>query len=83
MGGSTDREGRVEVCVGGRRWRTVCTGIVKNWQELFVHKWDTSLKVTEDEDHNDIALNSISTYLQEAQWQHSTHFLLEHFQSTD
>ncbi len=25
MGGSTDREGRVEVCVGGR-WRTVCTG---------------------------------------------------------
>ncbi len=23
--GSTDREGRVEVCVGGRRWRTVCT----------------------------------------------------------
>ena len=25
MGGSTDREGRVEVCVG-RRWRTVCTG---------------------------------------------------------
>ncbi len=33
---------------------------VKNWQELFVHKWDTSFKVTEDEDHNDIALNSIS-----------------------
>ncbi len=28
MGGSTDREGRVEVCVGGTtsRWRTVCTG---------------------------------------------------------
>ncbi len=29
MGGSTDREGRVEVCVGGHmggRWRTVCTG---------------------------------------------------------
>ncbi|XP_064397195.1 scavenger receptor cysteine-rich type 1 protein M130-like [Halichondria panicea] len=26
VGGSTDREGRVEVCVGGRRWRTVCTG---------------------------------------------------------
>ncbi|XP_064397194.1 scavenger receptor cysteine-rich type 1 protein M160-like [Halichondria panicea] len=25
VGGSTDREGRVEVCVGGR-WRTVCTG---------------------------------------------------------
>ncbi len=25
MGGSTDREGRVEVCVDGR-WRTVCTG---------------------------------------------------------
>ncbi len=25
VGGSTDREGRVEVCVGGRRWRTVCT----------------------------------------------------------
>ncbi len=24
MGGSTDREGRVEMCVGGR-WRTVCT----------------------------------------------------------
>ncbi len=22
---------------------------VKNWQELFVHKWDTSLKVTEDQ----------------------------------
>ena len=26
MGGSTNREGRMEVCVGGRRWRTVCTG---------------------------------------------------------
>ena len=26
MGGSTNREGRVEVCVGGRRWRTVCSG---------------------------------------------------------
>ncbi len=26
VGGSTDREGRVEVCVGGKRWRTVCTG---------------------------------------------------------
>ncbi len=26
VGGSTDREGRVEVCVGGRRWKTVCTG---------------------------------------------------------
>ncbi len=28
VGGSTDREGRVEVCVGGpaSRWRTVCTG---------------------------------------------------------
>ena len=26
VGGSTDREERVEVCVGGRRWRTVCTG---------------------------------------------------------
>ena len=24
--GSTDREGRVEVCVGDRRWRTVCIG---------------------------------------------------------
>ena len=22
---------------------------VKNWQEPFVHKWDTHLKVTEDE----------------------------------
>ena len=28
MGGSNDREGRVEVCVGGR-WRTVCTGSQK------------------------------------------------------
>ncbi len=54
---------------------------VKNWQELFVHKWDTSLKVTEN--HNDIALNSINTYLQKARWQNQTHFLLEHFQSTD
>ncbi len=26
VGGSTDSEGRVEVCVGGWRWRTVCTG---------------------------------------------------------
>ena len=26
VGGSTDREGRVEVCVDGRRWRTVYTG---------------------------------------------------------
>ncbi len=26
VGGSTDREGRVEVCVSGRQWRTVCTG---------------------------------------------------------
>ncbi len=25
MGGTTDREGRVEVCVNSR-WRTVCTG---------------------------------------------------------
>ena len=25
VGGSTDREGRVEVCMGVR-WRTVCTG---------------------------------------------------------
>ena len=25
VGGSTDREGRVEVCAN-RRWRTVCTG---------------------------------------------------------
>ena len=26
MNGSTDREGRVEVCMDGKRWRTVCTG---------------------------------------------------------
>ncbi len=45
VGESTDREGRVEVWVGGRQWRTVCTGS----QELVgaVHKWDTSLKVTQ------------------------------------
>ncbi len=24
---------------------------IKNWQELFVHKWDTSLKVTEYQSH--------------------------------
>ena len=37
-------------------WRCVwvaCDGgqfvlAIKNWQELFVHKWDTSLKVMED-----------------------------------
>ena len=29
MGGPTNREGRVEVCVGGRRWRTICTGSQK------------------------------------------------------
>ncbi len=34
VGGSTDREGQVEVCVGGRRWRTVCTG-KQNWKEPF------------------------------------------------
>ncbi len=49
VGGSTDREGRVEVCVGGR---VVVVGgqfalAVRNWQEPFVHKWDTPLKVTE------------------------------------
>ncbi len=26
VGGSTDREGRVEVCENGTQWRTVCTG---------------------------------------------------------
>ncbi len=48
VGGSTDREGRVEVCVGGRRWRTVCT----DSQELagaVCSQLDTSLKVTEDQ----------------------------------
>ncbi len=39
MGGFTGREGRVEVCVGSRRWRTVC-------QEL-ARAVSTSLKVKE------------------------------------
>ncbi len=41
VGGSTDREGRVAVCVGSRRWRTVC-------QEL-AQAVSTSLKVTKDQ----------------------------------
>ncbi len=50
---------------------------VKNWQEPFVHKWDTPLKVTEWIDK--CAMNFI--HQQRALWQ--THFLLEHSQSTD
>ncbi len=41
VGGSTDREGRVEVCVGGRRWRAVCQDLAR--------AVSTSLKVTEDQ----------------------------------
>ena len=56
MGGSTDREGRVEVCVGGTvsRWRTVCTGN----QDLAVLARAVCLRtgieslVLEGDDHN-------------------------------
>ncbi len=51
---------------------------VKNWQELFVHKWDTSLKVTEW--INTCAVN-VMIHQQKILWQ--THFLLKHFQSKD
>ena len=73
MGGSTDREGRVEVCVGGRRWRTVCTGN----QELAVLARAVCLRigtrslVLEGDDHIiAIYLNQIAQlYIQEALWQ--------------
>ncbi len=56
VNGSTDREGRVEVCVGGTasRWRTVCTGI----QDLAVLARGVCLRigieslVLEGDDHN-------------------------------
>ena len=62
MGGSTDREGRVEVCVGGRRWRTVCTGS----QDLEVlartvcSRIGIESLVLEGDDHND-SIYSITT----------------------
>ncbi len=46
VGGSTDKEGRVEVCVAAGNGGQFALA-VKNWQELFVHKWDTSLKLTQ------------------------------------
>ncbi len=79
VGGSTDREGRVEVCVGGRRWRTVCTGS----QELAKDVCSQMGYVESNGGSMTLLLIPLATYLQEAQWQHSTHFLLEHFQSTD
>ncbi len=48
----TERDEWMCVWVAGNGGQFALTA--KNWQELFVHKWDTSLKVTEDEDHNDI-----------------------------
>ena len=54
VGGSTDREGRVEVCAGGRRWRTVCT----DSQDLAVLARAICLRigidsfVLEGDDHN-------------------------------
>ena len=62
VGGSTDREGRVEVCVGGRRWRTVCTGS----QDLEVlartvcSRIGIESLVLEGDDHND-SIYSITT----------------------
>ncbi len=58
VGGSTDREGQVEVCVGGRQWRTVCTGS----QDLVVLARGVCLRigidslVLEGDDHNYIAI---------------------------
>ncbi len=56
MGGSTDREGRVEVCVGGRRWRTVCTGN----QELAGAICSQMGYIFEGNGRSNNALNSIS-----------------------
>ena len=53
MGGSTDREGRVEVCVN-KRWRTICTGS----QELAVAVCSKMGYIFEGIT-DDIALNSI------------------------
>ncbi len=50
MGGSTDREGRVEVCVGGRRWRTVCTGSQELARAVCLRIGNRSL-VLEGDDH--------------------------------
>ncbi len=61
VGGSTDREGRVEVCAN-RRWRTVCTGS----QDLAVLARGVCLRtrirnlVLEGDDHND-SIYSITT----------------------
>ncbi len=73
VGGTTDREGRVEVCVGGRRWRTVCTGS----QDLEVTAIAVCLRigirslVLEGDDHNyNSHLRLIAQlYIQEALWQ--------------
>ncbi len=61
VGGSTDREGRVEVCAN-RRWRTVCTGS----QDLTVLARGVCLRtgiqnlVLEGDNHND-SIYSVTT----------------------
>ncbi len=81
VGGSTDRQGRVEVCVGGRRWRTVCTGS----QELAGAVCLRMGYIFEGIKGpiNACIANVITTYLQKALWHYLTHSLLEHSQSTD
>ena len=78
VGGSTDREGRVEVCAN-RRWRTVCTGS----QDLAVlargvcSRIGIQSLVLEGDDHiiiiainsYSITTNSTTIYIQEALWQ--------------
>ncbi len=53
VGGSTDREGRVEVCVGGpaSRWRTLCTGSQELARAVCLRIGIESL-VLEGDDHN-------------------------------
>ena len=51
VGGSTDREGRVEVCVGGRRWRTVCTGYSQELAEAVCLRTGIKSLVLEGDDH--------------------------------
>ena len=50
VGGSTDREGRVEVCMGGR-WRTVCTGNQELARAVCIRIGIESL-VLEGDDHS-------------------------------
>ena len=62
--GSTDREGRVEVCAN-RRWRTVCTGS----QELAGAVCSQMGYIYFEGNGGSIVTILISYHLQEARWQ--------------